>query len=102
MKKTRDEIAKEVGKEVIGVPFIPDSIDDYFRTTEKFGLTWDSCWISGEVVATNGKRYAFCRGYEKASTNLILSQNLVLDDLSQQSSKLYKRLYMGPIILARI
>jgi hypothetical protein len=97
MTKSRDEIAKEVGAVVIGTPLNVESIDHFFRTTEFFGLSYDTTWISGEVVATDGERFAFCRGYEKASTNLMLSQKLNENDLSQKSEKLYKRLYMGPM-----
>lgn len=96
MNKTRDETAREVGTEVIGAPFTPTSIDEYYRETMRFGLTWDQAWLAGEVVTEDGKRYAFCRGYEKASTNLMLSQKLN-PDLSKTSEKLYKHLYMGPM-----
>lgn len=96
MQKTREEVAQEVGAEVIGSYFTPQRIEEYYRTTERFGLTWDTGWIWGEVWTESGQRYTLCRGYEKASTNQILVCKLT-DDLGRTSEKLYKHLYMGPM-----
>ena len=95
MKKDIDEIAKAHGTETIVTSFTPKSIEDYFRTTTRFGLGWDSAWVYAIVKTSGGQRYAFCRGYEKASSNLFYSCKL-LGDTRSVSPRLHKRLYIGP------
>ena len=95
MKKDIDEIARAHGAETIITPFTPNAIDEYFRTTVRFGLGWDSAWIYTSVKTAAGQRYALCRGYEKASSSLFMSSKL-LEDTRSVSPRLYKRLYIGP------
>ena len=97
MKKSNEEMFKDFGYEVIAAPFTPGSISDYFRTTQKKGLEWAEGWLSVSLQSDNGQRYGFVRGYEKTSSNLILSFKM-RDDLLDVSSKLFKKLYTGKIV----
>ena len=95
-----DDIAMAHGTETIISSFNP-VIEDYLRTTTRLGLGWDSAWIYAIVKTASGQRYSLTRGYEKASASMFMSCKM-LDDTSEVSPRLFKRLYMGPILNQRI
>ncbi len=101
MKKTNEELFRDLGKEVIVTPFTSNSICDYFKTTQKFGTVWDEGWLSASVKSASGQRFGFVRGYEKTSSNVILSFKM-RDDLLTVSTKLFDKLYAGKIIFERV
>ena len=93
MKKTWEEIAEEYGSQMIAKTFTP-RLEDYFRTTRKFGLAWDSAWISATVSAGNGQKYNLCRGWEK-TTSILIKTSRLQEDLSGVSPRLFKHLFVG-------
>ncbi len=101
MKYTTEEKFKDFGREVIVKSFTPSSIDDYFKTTPRFGTVWYEGWLSASVNSASGQRYGFVRGYEKTSSNLMLSFKM-RDDLLDVSSKLFEKLYLGKIVFDRV
>ncbi len=101
MKPDINEKAKAYGTDTIISSYRPQSLEEYFRTTTRFGLGWDSAWIYCSVTSANGQKYAFMRGYEKTSSSVFMSSRL-LEDTSAVSPRLYKRLYMGPTFFDRV
>lgn len=101
MGQSRDDVARQYGTEIMAASFTPGSLEDYFRRTVRFGLIWDYGWLYAAVTSKGGQRYALHRGYEKASTNHVLTCKLQ-KDLSSVARKLYKHLYMGPAFFERL
>ncbi|MFC1822182.1 hypothetical protein ACFL9T_05710 [Thermodesulfobacteriota bacterium] len=96
MTKNSEELAKEYGIEVYTTSFTPDSLDDYSRTSNRFGLVWDQAWAYTTVTSVSGQRYAFIRGYEKAVTGMTMSSKLT-EDMNMVSPRTFDHLYIGPV-----
>ncbi|HQP29721.1 MAG TPA: hypothetical protein PLB81_00215 [Deltaproteobacteria bacterium] len=101
LKYSNQSLFQDYGREVIVTPFVPGSIDDYFRTTSRQGLLWDEGWLSASLQSASGKRYGLVRGYEKTHSNIIISFTM-RDDLAGVSTRLFKKLYTGKIAFDRI
>ncbi len=95
MKRNLDETAKAYGTDTIISSFTPQSIEEYSRTTTRFGLGWDSAWIYCSLTSAGGQKYALMRGYEKTSSSLFMT-NRLLEDTRGVSPRMYKSLYIGP------
>ncbi len=101
MKYTTKEKFKDFGREVEVKEFTPSSIDDYYKAVPRFGTEWYEGWLSASVISASGKHYAFVRGYERESSNIILTFKM-RDDLLDVSSKLIDKLYLGKTFFDKI
>ncbi len=100
MNKSKNDLAKDYGGKTFADSFTP-TLEDYFRTTVRYGLAWDFAWFYATVTTAQGKIYNFCRGYEK--TNSTLAMNTMLtNDPSAGAEPLFKRLFIGMILFEQL
>ncbi|KAE8331441.1 hypothetical protein BDV39DRAFT_201092 [Aspergillus sergii] len=73
--KSRDELAKTYGTDVMSSMFHP-TIDDYYRTSIKCGLVYDISWISAVLETEGGKKYLMYRAYQKNNSSKFYLQEV--------------------------
>ncbi len=62
--RSRDEMAKLYGTNVVSSMFTPE-LKDYWRRARHFGLVFDVDWLSANILSEDGERYCLFRAFQK-------------------------------------